>query len=146
MAETPLDIIMKHLTAERESVALGNDPADTHDLAIAIAMDLKESFRISRPPAPWATDAETFDAVPPVPRAPIVLTPPIPEPLPANHTDITVRAENNPMLFYIGTDRTAYRLDDVTVPNSMGFPHGREAQIALALTDISASRLHEVTK
>lgn len=136
MAETPLDIIMRHLTDERTSVASGNDPSDTHDIAIAIFEDLRKNFRIIAPAAPWATDAETLDAA----------RMPIPEQRPANHTDITIRAENNPMLWYVGTDRKAVRLDDGFPPGSVGFPSGREAQIALALTDISASRLHKVIK
>jgi hypothetical protein len=64
----------------------------------------------------------------------------------SDNTEITVFATGNPMLWYIGTDQIAYRLDGDTVPGSVGFPSGREAQLALALTDIGASRLHEITK
>jgi len=62
-------------------------------------------------------------------------------------TEITVRADNNPMLWYIGTDQSAYRLDGGPFePGSQGFVSGREAQLALALIDISAARVREVTR
>lgn len=143
MAQTPMDIILKHLSAERDSVGLGNDPADTVDLAIAINEELRREFRIIAPPVPWATNAETAQFGR---QEPILLMPPIPEPRPADHDDITIRATNNPMLWYVGTDRVPYRLDEGYPPNSQGFPSGREAQIALALVDVSAARLHKVTR
>lgn len=138
MAQTPMDIILKHLSAERDSVGLGNDPADTVDLAIAINEDLRREFRIIAPPVPWATNAETAQFGR---QEPILLMPPHPEPRPANHDDITIRATNNPMLWYVGTDRVPYRLDE---PGG-GTPNVREASIALALIQLSTPNLRNNT-
>jgi hypothetical protein len=55
-------------------------------------------------------------------------------------TDITIRATGNPMLWYVGTDRRAYRLDDPIEPRVANV---RETQLALALTDISAMNLRD---
>lgn len=161
MAETPMDIIMKHLSAERGRVEnnrkLGQfDGAEFNvvDTAIAINEELKKNFRIITPPAPWATDAEAarFGTLT-VPENPLdartlhvgggsKVTPALKD----GNVEISIRVTGNPTLWYMGTNLQPYRLDDETVPNTVGFPSGREAQIALALTDISASRLHKVTK
>ena len=142
MALTPLDIIMKHLGDEREHVEAGNPPTDTISVAIAINEELKQNFRILAPAAPWETDAEALAAE----QRRVAPDPVVPPSDVIEATDITLRASGNPMLWYVGTDQRGYRLDDGLLPGSMGFPSGREAQIALALTDLSASRLHDVTK
>lgn len=166
MAETPMDIIMKHLSTEWGRVEndrkLGQfDGPEFNVLATATAIneELRQNFRIITPPAPWATDEEALASTPGTLTIPKEMLDgrtlhvghesqamPITLASPPGTTDITVHATGNPMLFYIGTDLAAYRLDDVTVPNSMGFPRGREAQLALALVDVSASRLRKVTR
>lgn len=197
MAETPMDIIMKHLSAERTYVAEGNSPTDTITLAIAINRELGSKFSIisneaieaeevrttgfgnrwlkagdgpeeetcgieSNPnwlrnravnalalarrlendqgavATPHAMAPEDFDeAMRESVKIPLVVSPP------DGSVDITFRASGNPMLWYVGTDKVATRLDDNDFHPRFT---GREAQIALALTDFSASRLHDITK
>jgi hypothetical protein len=93
----------------------GIDP----DKAITIWEDLKEKFEIRAHGPRYMVDS--------------------------SDTEITVRADNNPMLWYISTDQQAYRLDDADWVSGK-LPAGREAQIALALVDISAGRLRDVTR
>ena len=62
----------------------------------------------------------------------------------SHEVDVTIRTGGNPMLWYIGTDQRAYRMDDQNYHGET-LPEHREAQIALALTDISARRLRDVT-
>lgn len=114
--ETPTDIIARHLDL---AVNSGDGAPDPDTLAAIIAEELKQNFRIVSHAAPDFKDGEI---------------------------EFCVRLTGNPMVFYYGTDKQAYRLDDGFPPGSRGFPSGREAQIALALADVSASRLHEVTK
>lgn len=119
MAETPMDIIARHLDLAIES---GDGAPDAVTLAVIINDELREKFTI--------TSNEE------------IVTPTLKD----NEVEICIRITGNPSLWYMGTNKQPYRLDDETVPGSVGFPSGREAQIALALTDLSASRLHEVTK
>lgn len=62
----------------------------------------------------------------------------------SHEVDISIRVSGNPMLWYFGTDQRAYRMDDQNYHGET-LPEHREAQIALALTDISARRLRDVT-
>jgi hypothetical protein len=113
MAETPMDIIKTHLGNKFAGIA------DTTDLAIDIFEELRSKFTITAKAAPAPRQWVDGDS-----------------------TDITIRADNNPMLFYIGTDQTAVRLDDMTPGDR--FPL-RERQIALALIDLSANTLKDQT-
>lgn len=197
MAETPMDIIMKHLSAEEESLEAGNPPTDIASLAININEELGSKFTIianevidaaevtrrgfadrwlragsgpeeetcgieSNPnwlrnravnalalarhlekaqgavATPHAMAPEDFDeAMRESAKMPLVVEPP------DGSVDISFRASGNPMLWYVGTDKVATRLDDNDFHPRFT---GREAQIALALTDFSASRLHDITK
>lgn len=212
MAETPMDIIMKHLSAEAGKVqplanvaavaaaidtelrggftVIANEEIDAvevvhktingsryliagsgpeeascgvesnpnwlrnravNELAIARSLERKQGIRLpdtshgrefGRFLSVPMTDAELTEAMRESARMPIVAAPRLPE----GTEDITIRATGDPMVWYIGTDKAPRRLDDGFPPNSQGFPSGREAQIALALVDISASRLHKVTR
>lgn len=120
---------------EQESCGGESNPNWLHNRAInalALAEHLRRGQGIRLPDN---SRGRAFAAA-----APLI---PVPKP---DTTDVTVHLSGNPMLFYMGTDKTAYRLDGDVLPGSVGFPSGREAQLALALTDLSASRLHRVTQ
>jgi hypothetical protein len=124
-----MDIILKHLVEEREKVESASGHMDVPALSVAIWQELQENFRITA----YAAQGEESARTP-------IMVPSLPE----GTEDITIRASGNPMLWYVGTDLRARRLDDGPMFGG-GAISGREAQIALALTDIGASRLHEVT-
>lgn len=63
---------------------------------------------------------------------------------PENEVDITIRCSGNPTLWYFGTDQRAYRMDEPIYAGDF-MPSVREAQIALALIDVSADRLKDKT-
>ena len=119
MAEMPMDIIMKHVNAILNAKWLPDGAPDAVELASNLNCELRDKFHIS--------------ALEPMPKPP------------EGTQEATIRLTGNPMLWYFGTDLVARRLDDGPVFGST-LPSGREAQIALALTDISASRLRDVTK
>lgn len=140
MALMPIDIIMKHLSQAREAQEKGGSEKVVSDIAIAIDRELKGNFLIVSKSDPFAPDVEAAAAEErriapdPLPQAKLWVD--------GDATDITIRATGNPMLWYIGTDHTATRLDEMTPGDR--FPL-RERQIALALTDLSANALKDQT-
>lgn len=197
MAETPMDIIMKHLSEEHDRITKSwNTPTEPSELAAAINAELDSKFhtisnevidaeevtrtgfadrwlragsgpeeetcgiesnpnwlrnravnalalarRLEKQQGirlPDNDEGKGFAAdLEEGMRMPLVVEPP------DGSVDISFRASGNPMLWYVGTDKVATRLDDNDFQPRFT---GREAQIALALTDFSASRLHDITK
>ena len=145
MAETPMDIILKHLSAEAESVALGNSPADTHGIAIGIMEELKKNFRITSyagatPPGHAEATKDDWKLVEENRTTPV--TPVVTPGRADDHVEIKIRVTGNPMLWYMGTDLQPYRLDTLIPGDRVPL---RERQIAKALIDLSADGLRDQT-
>lgn len=140
------------------SCGVHSNPSLLHNRAVN-ELALARSLRISEPvpslhgvPAPMPAVAARPWTPPeaPSPRPgwgePVAPTEPVkpsaPESPAQSQVEITIYADKNPTLWYMGTDMQARRLDEP--PFELPW-NKREAQIAMALLDLSASDLRAKT-